>query len=78
MLGVFGITAIVVTLLATTTLQNTVLATLPRVLRRSAQGVVGQDRTYRIAHEADLPDEAFTLLALDKIVVHLIGSQHYA
>lgn len=78
MLGIFGITAIVITLLAATTLQNAVLTAVPRVLRCSGQSVVGQDRAYRVAHEADLPGEASTLLALDEIVIYLIGSHHYA
>lgn len=77
MLGIFGITAVVIALLATTTFQNAVLATVSRMLRCSAQSVIGQDRAYWVAHEADLPGEAFTLFALDEIVIHLISSHHY-
>lgn len=77
MLGIFSITAIVITLLAATTLQDAILATVPRMLRRSGQSVIGQDRTYRVSYEADLSSEAFTLFALDEIVIHLISSHHY-
>lgn len=77
MSAILEISTVIVTQL-TAAFQNTVLATVPRVLRRSAQRVVSQDRTHRIAHEADLPSKAFALVALDELVIHLIGAHHDA
>lgn len=76
MLAIFDSTVVVALLDAT--LQNAVFAALSRVLCRFAQGVVSQDRPHRVGHKRDLPAETFTLVALNKIMVHLIDTHHHA
>lgn len=76
MLAVFGAPAVFITLIAG--LQYAVLAAVPRMLRRPAQSIVGQDRAHGVAHEANLPGETFALVALDEVVVNLISAHHNA
>lgn len=76
MFAVLGVSTVFITLVAG--LQYAVLAAVSRMLRRSTQGVVGQDRAHRVAHKTNLPGETFALVALDEVVVHLIGAHDNA
>lgn len=74
--AVFNISTVFI--IRTVTFQDTVLAAVPGVLRRPTQSIVGQNRAYRVTHEADLPGKPFAFVALDKIMIHLISAHHYA
>jgi len=74
MLAIFEISTVIT--LLTASLKNAVLTTMPWVLRRSAQGVVSQNGTHRVAHKANLSSKTFAFITLDKLVIHLIGTYH--
>jgi len=76
MFAVFVSTVIVALLAAA--LQNAIFAAVSRVLCRSAQGIIGQNRPHRVTHKADLSTETFTLVALDEVMIHLVRTHHHA
>lgn len=76
MLAVLGVPVIFITLVAG--LQYAIFATVSRVLSRSAQGIVGQNGTHRVTHEANLPGKTFALVALNEVMIHLISARHNA